>query len=85
MKIVVALAVGYVVGARIGSKDLDQLQEALAALRSSNELADVIAAARAHAGRTLRELGTVVEGADGGQGDEAADLVDRVKQMFADR
>ncbi len=85
MKVLIALAVGYVVGARIGSRDLDQLHEALTALRRSEELADVVSAARSHAGHTLRELGTLVDGEGSATGDESTDLVDRVKQMFADR
>jgi hypothetical protein len=83
MGMFVALAVGYVIGARTGSKDLDQLTRSLKALAGTDEFADVVAAVRSHAGHTLRELASVVDGhtpdapADG----DAGDLVDRVKQL----
>ena len=44
MKIVLALAVGYVVGAKTGGKDLDQLGGSLKALCETDEFADVVAA-----------------------------------------
>ncbi len=48
-----ALVIGYVIGARAGSGNLDEVRDALAALRESEELADLAAAVRAHAGHTL--------------------------------
>jgi hypothetical protein len=76
----VAFAVGYVVGARAGSKDLDQVARALKALSASDEFADVVSAVRSHVGHTLRELAGMIEGT----ADEAetADLVDRVRHLF---
>jgi hypothetical protein len=62
MKILLALAAGYLVGARTGGRDLDQLGEALKALAETDEFADVVAAARSQLGRTLRELAAVVDG-----------------------
>jgi hypothetical protein len=81
MGIFVALAVGYVVGARAGSKDLDQVAKALKALSASEEFADVVSAVRSHVGHTLRELAGMIEGTP----DEAetGDLVDRVRHLFA--
>jgi hypothetical protein len=81
MGVFVALAVGYVVGARTGSKDLDQVTRALKALSASEEFADVVSAVRSHVGHTLRELAGMIEGAP----DEpnANDLVDRVRHLFA--
>ena len=80
MGLFVALAVGYVVGARAGSKDLDQVTQALKALSASEEFADVVSAVRSHVGHTLRELASMIEGAP----DEpnANDLVDRVRHLF---
>ena len=63
MGVFVALAVGYVIGARTGSKDLDQVAKALKALSASDEFADVVSAVRSHLGHTLRELAGVIEGA----------------------
>ena len=51
MNILVALAVGYVVGAKTGGKDLDQLGRSLKALCETDEFADVVAAARAQVGK----------------------------------
>ena len=60
--LVSALAVGYLVGAKTGGKDLDQLSRSLKALCETDEFADVIAAARAQVGSTLRELASVIAG-----------------------
>lgn len=83
MRVFVALAAGYVIGARAGSKDLDDLTRALKALRDSDELADVVTALRSHLGQTLRELAAAVDGQPRGQLDaaEAGDLVDRVRHL----
>jgi hypothetical protein len=80
MKILVALAVGYIVGAKTGSKDLDQLGRSLKALCDTEEFADVVSAARAQMGSTLRELASIVDGAqlpDASTGD----LVARVSHL----
>ena len=58
----IAMIIGYVIGARAGSKDLDQLAQSVQALRESEEFGDVVAAARSHVGHTLRELAGVVDG-----------------------
>ena len=81
MGVLVAVAVGYVVGARAGSKDLDQVTQALKALSASEEFADVVSAVRSHVGHTLRELAGIIEGSPDAV--EAADLVDRVRHLFA--
>jgi hypothetical protein len=87
MGIFVALAVGYVVGAKTGSKDLDQLTKSLRALRESEEFADVVAAVRSHLGHTLREVASTLDGGGGGGGvggsvRQSGDMVDRVRQLF---
>lgn len=79
MGMFVALAVGYVIGARAGSKDLDQLTASLKALRESTEFADVVSALRAHVGHTLRELASTVDGGVSTAADQSGDLVERVK------
>jgi hypothetical protein len=76
----VALAVGYVVGARTGSKDLDEVGRALKALSASDEFADVVSAVRSHLGHTLRELAGAIEGAP--KELETGDLVERVRHLF---
>ena len=81
MGVFVALAIGYFVGARAGSKDLDEVGQALKALSASEEFADVVSAVRSHVGHTLRELAGIVEGRPDDA--ESADLVDRVRHLFA--
>ncbi|HKE76212.1 MAG TPA: hypothetical protein VKB57_21525 [Acidimicrobiales bacterium] len=84
MRTFIALAAGYVIGARAGSRDLDELTSALKALRDSDELADVVSALRSHAGHTLRALAATVDGRPPGQlddGAETGDLVDRVRHL----
>jgi hypothetical protein len=80
MKLLLALAVGYVVGAKAGGKDLDQLGRSLKALCETDEFADVVSAARAQVASTLRELASI---ADGGHPATApnGDLVARVRNL----
>ena len=61
MASVVAVAVGYVVGARTGGKGLDEMIRAARAVRQSDEFADLIAATRVHVAHAVRELATVIE------------------------
>jgi hypothetical protein len=82
----IAMIIGYLIGARAGSKDLDQLSESVKALRASDEFGDVVAAARSHVGHTLRELASVLDGnaavADDPETQPQGDLVDRVRHIF---
>ena len=84
MGILVALAAGYVIGARAGSKDLDQVARSLRSLLESEEFADVMIALRSHLGHTLRELANAVDGNDGRTGD-SGDLVERVTHIFGNK
>ena len=84
MRIVLGLAVGYVVGAKTGSKDFDQVVKSLRALRESDEFADLMAAVRAHVGHTLREVANALDGSSTPE-EEGDDLVDRVRQLFGTR
>jgi hypothetical protein len=76
----VALGVGYVVGAKTGGKDLDQLGRSLKALCETDEFSDVVSAGRAQVASTLRELAAIV---DGGrlQPVTNGDLVTRVRHL----
>ena len=78
----VALLVGYVIGAKAGSKDLDEVVGALKRLGGTQEFADVVTATRSHLGHTLRELASVVD-SPGAATEEASDLVERVRHLFA--
>ena len=46
----IALVVGYVMGAKAGSRDLDQVTSSLKRLAESDEFADVVTAVRSHLG-----------------------------------
>jgi hypothetical protein len=82
MKLLMIFAVGYVVGARAGSDELEDIKGALRAIRESEEFDDLVAAVRTHVAHTLREVASMVDkvGPDpvGGQ-----DLVDRVRLLVA--
>ena len=80
----VALFVGYVIGARTGSKELDQLVDSLRALRETDEFAAVLSAARAHLAHTLRDLADMVDGGATGPV-ESTDLVDQVRHLVGKR
>jgi hypothetical protein len=74
-----ALIVGYVIGAKTGGKELDQLGRSLTKLFGTEEFADVVTSARSQAGSTLRELASMVDGdhheLSGG------DLISRVRNL----
>jgi hypothetical protein len=80
MKVVLALAVGYLFGAKTGGKDLDQLGRSLKSLCETDEFADVVLAARAQVGSSLRELAAMVDG-EGGFATAGGDLVARVRSL----
>jgi hypothetical protein len=78
-----AFIIGYAIGARAGSSNLDEIRDAIAELRKSDELADLAAAVRVHASHTLHTLAgmldpEVPESALDGD----PDLVDEVKHIF---
>ncbi|MDQ1380696.1 MAG: hypothetical protein QOG65_2870 [Actinomycetota bacterium] len=80
-----ALIIGYAIGARAGSSNLDEIRDAIAELRKSDELADLAAAVRAHASHTLHALAGMVDPEEvrGNALDGDPDLVDEVKHIFA--
>jgi hypothetical protein len=84
MGFVLVFAAGYVIGARAGSDDFDEIVRAFQAIRRSDEFHDLVTALRSHAGQTLRRLGDVVE--KGSREDLPAvpstqDLVAKVRQL----
>jgi|HubBroStandDraft_1064217.scaffolds.fasta_scaffold2061320_1 hypothetical protein len=80
MSVLLALAAGYLIGARTGGKDLDQLGRSLKALYGTDEFADVVTAARAQIGTTLHELAALIEG-EHRLPEEGGDLVARVRHI----
>jgi hypothetical protein len=84
MKVFLALAAGYVLGARTGSEHFDEVVRSLRAIKDSEEFHDLVSSVRSHAGATLRELATLVERPSAAGDDEAAiagDLVERVRHL----
>jgi hypothetical protein len=80
VKILAALAAGYLIGARTGGKDLDQLNKSLKALCGTEEFSEVVSAVRAQAGSTLREIASILDGEHTAP-DAGADLVATVRQL----
>ena len=61
MGIVLAFAVGYVVGANAGQEGYRDVVDSARAVRDSEEFRAMLAALRSHAGATLRQLGDLLE------------------------
>lgn len=85
MGIVLAFAAGYVLGARADRRELDDVIEALQAIRRSDEFRELLRTLRAHAAYTLREIAGMLEKAEGGpiSAMTTQDLIDRVKGLTA--
>jgi hypothetical protein len=85
MGLVLVFAAGYVIGARAGSDDFDEIVRSFQAIRRSEEFHDFMAAIRSHAGQTLRRLGDAVEKGSGedlvADVPSAQDLVAKVRQL----
>ena len=60
MGVLLAFAVGYVLGARGGNGGLDEIITSLKEIRDSEEFAAMVHALRSHAGHVLREAAEMV-------------------------
>ena len=83
----VAIAVGYVVGARTGGKDLDEVCALHAPCASRTSSPTSCPRLRVHLAHTLREMATMVEHGvtPGATDDTGGDLVERVSQLVGRR
>jgi hypothetical protein len=85
MKLLVALAAGYVIGTRANREDLDDVLRSLRSLKDTDEFRDLMTTLRSHAGHTLRELAALIENPVSDDTDAApastSDLVERVRQL----
>ena len=84
MGILLAFAAGYILGAKAGSDDFDDVIDAVNAIRQSEEFNDLVRSLRSHAAHTLRELASLVErpGATTSLASVTTeDLVERVKNL----
>jgi len=79
MKLLTALAIGYVLGAKAGGEDLDRFGRSVKALCATEEFGDVVSAARSQLASSLRGRATVVEGSP--QLPETTDLVAHVRRL----
>jgi hypothetical protein len=78
--VLVALAIGYILGAKTGAKELEQFNRSVAALLGTDEFADVVASARTQVGSSLREVASMIDG--GHQMPEVGgDLVAKVRSL----
>ena len=82
MGLLLVFAAGYVMGARGGGESLDDVVDAVHAIRESEEFHDFVKALRTHAAHSLRGLATMVESgrerSDAPQG-SSSDLLERVR------
>lgn len=69
-------AAGYALGGKAGNQGLDDIVSAARQVLQSREFQSLVAAARTHAGSTLRQLGDLVEG-----GEAAPPAMDNVLDM----
>ena len=81
MGLLLVFAAGYVMGARAGGESLDEVIDAVQAIRESDEFHDLVSALRTHAADSLRGLATILEsGHEPTDGRTTpSDLLDRVK------
>jgi hypothetical protein len=80
MGILLAWALGYVVGAKGGPQDFDDVVQAVKELRDSDEVRQLWSVLRSHFGKVLRSAADMLEEVAGPQ--PAGDLVDRVRLMM---
>ncbi len=82
MGVLLAWALGYVVGARSGVHDFDDVARALKELRESDEARDLWSVVRSHAAHALRSAAEMLEQPEPPGAQMATDLVERVKLMM---
>ena len=80
MGVLLAWAVGYVVGAKGGAQEFDDVVRALKELRDSDEVRELLSVLRSHVAHILRSTADMLEEVPGSQ--PAGDLVDRVRLMI---
>jgi hypothetical protein len=80
MGLLMAFAVGCVVGARAGSEDFSDVVQSVHAIRESEEFRDLVTALRSHASQTLRSLADMVD-KPGTDAISTQDLVERVTRL----
>jgi hypothetical protein len=81
MGLMLVFAAGYVMGSRAGGETLDDVVDAVHAIRESEEFHDFVKALRTHAAHSLRGLAAMMEKGREQSDDPGAtgDLLDRVR------
>ncbi|MEY2580731.1 MAG: hypothetical protein QOE09_580 [Ilumatobacteraceae bacterium] len=80
MGLLLIFAAGYVMGARAGTDSLDDVVDAVHAIRQSEEFDDLVKAMRKHAAHSLRGLATMLESGREQAVERAPnDLLDRMR------
>lgn len=82
MGVLLAWAMGYVVGARSGVHDFDDVRRALKELRDSDEARDLWSVIRGHIAHALKSAAALMEQAEPPSVEMANDLVERVKLIM---
>jgi hypothetical protein len=81
MGIVLAFAVGYVVGANAGQEGYQDVVDAVRSLRESDEFRALLSALRSHASAALRQVGDLVD-QDQGEPFDPSKILDRVRDLM---
>lgn len=81
MGVLLAFAVGYVVGARAGAQDFDDVVRAVQELRDSEEFRSLGGVLRSHLSHALRSSTELLERAEMPESGLATDLVERVRLL----
>ena len=87
MGLVLVFAAGYVMGARAGGESLDEVLDAVHAIRESDEFHDFVAALRTHAAHSLRGIATMLEKdrESSVERGTTSDLLERVRLIVGER
>jgi hypothetical protein len=80
MEMLLAFAVGFVLGGHDGPRDRRAVVDSFSTIGSSEEVAALVMVARSHVGQTLRTVADLVDGSHR-EPVAAPDLVDRVRAL----
>jgi len=86
MGFLLVFAAGYVMGARAGGESLDEVVDAVHAIRESEEFHDLVSALRSHAAHSLRGLAGMLESGRPPDGSvSTGDLLERMRVIAGRR
>ena len=83
MGVLLAFFAGWATCAKAGTESHDEVVAALKAVRDSDEVADLLAAMRSHAGFAFREVGDRLLNQGDGRPVSVPDVLARVRAMVA--